>query len=230
MRQSAPFLGLAEALERVRSTSSKNQKVETLSAYLKGLKPEDAEVAARVASGRSSERGSKDEAQVGYSTLLEVLTEVTGVTREGVSRSYLRHGDLGEVAEELLAEKKEQPLFSEPLTLGDLDEAFQRLRSLKGHGSAAAKRGVVKSLVLRATPVEGKYVVKVLTGEMRTGLVSGLLEEAIAAAYSLSKSDSARAHMILGDIGLLARQAAAGEVNGIKIRPFRPVNFMLAEP
>jgi len=230
MKQSAPFLGLAEALERVRSTSSKNQKVETLSAYLKGLKPEDAEVAARIASGRSSERGSKDEAQVGYSTLLEVLREVTGVTQEGVSKSYLRHGDLGEVAEELLAEKKEQPLFLEPLTLGDLSEAFQRLRSLKGHGSAAAKRGVVKSLILRAAPVEGKYVVKVLTGEMRTGLVSGLLEEAIAAAYSLSKADSARAHMILGDIGLLARQAAAGDVRGIKIRPFRPVNFMLAEP
>jgi DNA ligase-1 len=229
-KQSAPFLGLAEALERVRSTSSKNQKVETLSAYLKGLKPEDAEVAARVTSGRSSERGSKDEAKVGYSTLLEVLREVTGVTQEGISKSYLRHGDLGEVAEELLKEKKEQPLFSEPLTLGDLDEAFQRLRSLKGHGSATAKRGVVKSLILRATPVEGKYVVKVLTGEMRTGLVSGLLEESIAAAYSLSKADSSRAHMILGDIGLLARQAAAGEVSGIQIRPFRPVNFMLAEP
>ena len=230
MKQRAPFLGLAEVLEKVRSTSSKNQKVDTLSSYLRGLEPEDAEVAARVASGRSSERGSKDEAQVGYSTLLEVLREVTGVTQEGISQAYLRHGDLGEVAEELLAEKKEQPLFSEPLTLGDLDEAFQRLRSLKGHGSASAKRGVVKSLILRASPVEGKYVVKVLTGEMRTGLVSGLLEEAIAAAYSLSKADSARAHMILGDIGLLARQAAAGDISGIKIRPFRPVNFMLAEP
>ena len=112
MKQSAPFLGLAEALERVRSTSSKNQKVETLSAYLKGLKPEDAEVAARIASGRSSERGSKDEAQVGYSTLLEVLREVTGVTREGVSKSYLRHGDLGEVAEELLAEKNTPGTFT----------------------------------------------------------------------------------------------------------------------
>jgi DNA ligase-1 len=230
MKQSASFLGLAEVLESVRSTSSKNQKVAILSAYLKALSPSDAEVAARVASGRSSERGSKDEALVGYSTLLEVLREVTGVTQEGVSKSYLVHGDLGEVAEELLAEKKEQPLFAEPLTLGDLDEAFRRLRSLKGQGSSAGKRGVVKSLILRAAPVEGKYVVKVLTGEMRTGLVSGLLEEAIAAAYSLSKAQSARAHMILGDIGLLARQAAEGDVSGLKIRPFRPVNFMLAEP
>jgi DNA ligase-1 len=230
MRQSSSFLSLAETLERVRGTSSKKEKVELLSAYLKKLEPEDSEVAARVASGRASERGSKDEAQVGYSMLLDVLREVTGVTREGVSRIYLRHGDLGEVAEEVLVEKREQPLFNEPLKLADLEEAFGKLRSLKGKGSASARRGVVKSLLLRASPLEGKYVVKVMTGEMRTGLVSGLLEEAIAAAFGLSKAESARAHMILGDIGVLAREAAQGDVRGVKIQPFRPVNFMLAEP
>ena len=230
MRESAPFSGLAEVLEKVRGTSSKNKKVEILSSYLKALGPEDAEVAARVASGRSSERGSKDEAQVGYSTLLDVLREVTGATQQSVSRIYLRHGDLGEVAQELLTEKKEQSLFNEQLTLADLEEAFERLRSLRGQGSTSARRGVVKSLLLRASPLEGKYVVKVLTGEMRTGLVSGLLEEAIAAAYSLSKAESARAHMVLGDVGILAKQAASGKINDVKIRPFRPVNFMLAEP
>ena len=230
MTQSAPLLGLAQALERVKGTSGKNDKVRILAEYLGGLGPDDAMVAARVASGRASERGSKDEAQVGYSTLLEVLHDATGATEESVSRIYLRHGDLGEVAEELLETKKALTLFVEPLTLSDLEEAFARLRSLKGKGSSAARRSVVKSLLLRATPLEGKYVVKVLTGEMRTGLVSGLLEEAIAAAYGLSKEQSARAHMILGDVGVLAREAAGGKIGEVRIRPFRPVNFMLAEP
>jgi DNA ligase 1 len=230
MKKSAPFIGLAETLERVRGASGKNDKVRILGEYLKGLGPEDVKVAARIASGRASERGSKDEAQVGYSTLLNVLRDVTGATDEEVSSIYLRHGDLGEVAEELLAEKKEQPLFSEPLTLADLEEAFSRLRSLKGQGSSAARRGTVKSLALRASPLEGKYVVKVLTGEMRTGLVSGLLEEAIAAAFGLSKDESARAHMILGDVGALAEKASKGETGQVRIQPFRPVNFMLAEP
>jgi DNA ligase 1 len=230
MRPSAPFLVLAETLERVRKTSGKNEKVRTLSGYLKDLDPADVMVAARIASGRSSERGSKDEAQVGYSTLLEVLRDITGTTDEQVSKIYLRHGDLGEVAEEILSEKKEQPLFSEPLTMADLDEAFGRLRTSKGHGSSAARRGTVKSLLLRASPLEGKYIVKVLTGEMRTGLVSGLLEEAIASAYGLTKAESARAHMVLGDVGILAREASKGNISSIRIQPFRPVNFMLAEP
>jgi len=230
MKQSAPLLGLAQTLEKVKETSGKNEKVRILAEYLKDLSPEDAMVAARIASGRASERGSKDEAQVGYSTLLDVLHDVTGATEEMVSKVYLRHGDLGEVAEELLGTKREQALFSEPLTLAEVDEAFSRLRSLKGKGSSTARRGVVKSLVLRAIPLEGKYLVKVLTGEMRTGLVSGLLEESIASAYGLSKEESARAHMILGDIGLLAREASGGDVGKVRIQPFRPVNFMLAEP
>ncbi len=230
MKPSSPFAELAQTLERVRGTASKTEKVRTLSSYISKLGPEDAEVAARVASGRSSERGSKDEAQVGYSTLLDVLREVTGASQQSVSRVYLRHGDLGEVAEDLLKDKKEQPLFSEPLTLADLDEAFGRLRSLKGQGSTSSRKGVVKSLLLRASPLEGKYVVKVLTGEMRTGLVSGLLEEAIASAFGLSKAEAARAHMVLGDVGVLAREAAGGRVSEVRIQPFRPVNFMLAEP
>ena len=230
MTLSTPLLGLAQTLERVKGTRGKNEKVKILAGYLRGLGPDDAMVAARVASGRASERGSKDEAQVGYSTLFDALQDVTGATEESASKTYLRHGDLGEVAEELLETKKAQALFGEPLTLADLTGAFARLRSLKGKGSSAARRGVVESLLLRATPLEGKYVVKVLTGEMRTGLVSGLLEEAIADAYGLSQEQSARAHMILGDAGVFAREAAAGNIGKVKIQPFRPVNFMLAEP
>jgi len=230
MRQSVPFAGLARTLEDVKSTRSKNDKVRILASYLSGLQPDDAMTAARVSTGRASERGSRDEAQVGYSTLLEVVKEATGATSKRVSEAYLRYGDLGEVTEELLAGKTEQTLFQEPLTLHDLEETFGRLRSARGSGSATSRRAIVKSLILRATPLEGKYIVKVLTGEMRTGLVSGLVEEAISRAYSVQRKEVARAHMVVGDPGLLASAAARGELGQLKIALFRPVNFMLAEP
>ncbi|MFI5404681.1 MAG: ATP-dependent DNA ligase [Candidatus Gagatemarchaeaceae archaeon] len=230
MKRSPAFITLADTLEKARGTRSKTEKVKILSEYLRSLQPDEAQIAARLAVGSSSERGSKDEAQVGYSALLDVLKEATGASRERVSEVYLRHGDLGEVAAELLEEKQEQTLFQEPLTLADIEAAFLRLRSSKGKGSTANRKGVVKSLILRAGPLEGKYIVKVLTGEMRTGLVSGLLEEAIASAYSVSKAEVARAHMVVGDIGLLAKAAAEGKLSRLRITQFRPVNFMLAEP
>jgi DNA ligase-1 len=224
------FGGLALVLERVRGTSGKNEKVRILSEYLSGLDPTDAETAARLSTGRVTERGAKDEAQVGYMTLIDVLKEVCGASPSDISRTYLKHGDLGEVAQELLTGRQEQSLFPQPLTLHDIRESFTRLRSAKGKGSSSTKRGIVKSLLLQATPLEGKYIVKALTGEMRTGLVQGLLEEAIAEAFSVSKEDAARAHMLLGDPGAFARMAAARALGDIRIEPFRPVNFMLAEP
>jgi DNA ligase-1 len=224
------FRDFAELLEKVKGTASKNEKVRLLSEYLPSLDPSEAETASRLASGRASERGAKDEAQVGYSTLIEVLKEVCRASSQTVSQTYLKHGDLGEVAEDLLREKKEQPLIPDELRLQDLRSAFESLRSAKGKGSSSTRRAVVKSLFLRATPLEGKYIVKILTGEMRTGLVQGLLEEAVAKAFSVPREDAARAHMLLGDVGTFARLAASHDLSAIRIAQFRPVNFMLAEP
>jgi DNA ligase-1 len=230
MTASPPFHDFAELLEKVRSTPSKNEKVGLLAEYLPLLDPEDAETAARLATGRPSERGAKDEAQVGYSTLIDVLKEVCGATSRTVSQTYLKHGDLGEVAEDLLREKKEQALFQEQLSLADIRDAFAGLRSAKGKGSSSAKRAIVKSLFLRASPLEGKYIVKALIGEMRTGLVQGLMEEAVAKSFSVSKEDAAKAHMLVGDVGLFARLASSHELSSVRMQQFRPVNFMLAEP
>jgi len=228
--KSALFRYLAQVLDSVKRTPSKKEKVKVLAAYLRGLTPDDAEQEAQLATGRSSERGSRLEVQVGYSIIMASLKEITGATSAKVSKAYLRFGDLGELAEDLLKEKKEQSLFDEPLSLSDLKETFDKLRNAKGTGSVGVRKALVRSLLLRASPPEGKYIVKVLTGEMRTGLVSGLMEEAISGAYSVPREETARAHMLLGDVGLLARAAAEGTTNMVSMVPFRPLSFMLAEP
>jgi DNA ligase-1 len=224
------FLSLALSLERIRATKSKKEKVGILAEYLKGLSPEEASVAARMAAGSPSARGSREEEQVGYSTILEVLKQVTGASDADISRQYIGKGDLGEVAEVLLASKRERALFEEKLSLAEVADAFGRLRAARGRGSVATRKAILKSLLLRASPVEAKCLVKVLTGEMRTGLVQGLAEDAIAIAYGLPKEEVERAHMLLGDTGELAHAASRGGLQGVRIACFRPVNFMLAEP
>ncbi len=230
MKGSARFSAFAETMEKVRGSSSKIAKVDALASFLSTLGPEDSEVVARLSTGRPSARGSRNEVQVGYSTLLEVLQEVCSVSRAEASRVYLKHGDLGEAAQELLGSKTATSLFEERLTISDVEGAFERMRAAKGKGSADARRGAVKSILLRATPLEGKYIVKAMIGEMRTGLVGGLLEEAVARAHGLPKEEVAKAHLLLGDAGLLAGTAARGELGKVRMVQFRPVNFMLAEP
>ena len=230
MNESALLSGLAKVLDEVSETQSKNVKVERLSAYLRNLSAEDAALAARLATGRSSPRGSRDETQVGYSTIWELLTEISGNAPRAISELYLEHGDLGEVAQEALKTKQEMTLFGESITLAELQETFDTMARSKGKGSSSSRRALLKSLLLRSSPPEAKYVVKILTGEMRTGIVQGLVEEAIAKAYALSRGEVAKAHLLAGDIGLLAYRARLGELSKVTMTPFRPLNFMLAEP
>ena len=230
MNESALLSGLAKVLDEVSETQSKNVKVEKLSAYLRNLSAEDAALAARLATGRSSPRGSRDETQVGYSTIWELLTEISGNPPRAISELYLEHGDLGEVAQEALKTKQETTLFGESITLAELQETFDTMARSKGKGSSSSRRALLKSLLLRSSPPEAKYVVKILTGEMRKGIVQGLVEEAIAKAYALSRGEVAKAHLLAGDIGLLAYRARLGELSKVTMTPFRPLNFMLAEP
>ena len=230
MNESAPLSGLAKVLDEVRATQSKNAKVERLSAYLRNLSADDAALAARLATGRSSPRGSRDETQVGYSTIWQLLTEISGTPAKAISELYLRYGDLGEVAQEALKSKRETTLFGESITIAELQKTFDTMARSKGKGSSSSRRALLKSLLLRSSPPEAKYVVKILTGEMRTGLVQGLVEEAIAKAYAIPKEEVARAHLLAGDIGLLAYGARLGELSKVTMTHFRPLNFMLAEP
>jgi DNA ligase-1 len=88
----------------------------------------------------------------------------------------------------------------------------------------------------RATPLEAKYILRILARELRIGLKESLVEEAIAQAFLPNvKAKEAlkqvqRANMLLGDIGETLRLAAAGKLEQARMRLFHPIGFMLASP
>ena len=224
------FADFSSTLEKVRETPSKNEKVRVLSEYLRGLDADDAELAARFATGRASRKGSADETQTGYSTILAVLEELTGLSARDVSRIYVKFGDLGQVVEQTLSSKKVGTLFQETLGLRDVAESFEAMTRAKGKGSSDLKKSHLKALLLRSDGTEAKFLVKILTKEMRIGLVDGLVEGAIAAAYGIDRASVRETALLLGDIGLLARRARLGELSEVRLELMRPTNFMLAEP
>jgi len=82
----------------------------------------------------------------------------------------------------------------------------------------------------RASPLEAKYLVKLLSGDLRIGLREGLVEDAIARVFGQSLADVAYANMLLGDIGETAARARAGDLRDVNMRLFHPIKFMLATP
>ena len=92
------------------------------------------------------------------------------------------------------------------------------------------KLAALKSLLERATALEAKYILKIITGELRIGLKESLVEEAIAKAYDEPLGHVQRANMLLGDIGGTLRLAAEHRLDEARMRLFHPIGFMLASP
>ncbi len=88
----------------------------------------------------------------------------------------------------------------------------------------------MRDLLARATRLEAKYIVKIMTGDLRIGLKESLVEEAIARAFGVSPTEIQRANMLLGDIGETLRLAAEAKLAEAKMRIFHPLGFMLASP
>jgi DNA ligase 1 len=244
----------AEVAESIAGTTKKLEKIAIVAAHLESSPREEASVAAVFLSGRPFPAWEETTLQVGGRLLWQVVEELSGKSEEEMSSAYRKHGDLGAVAEEVLPEGRVRTgalarpdrakLGSEQgdedsnlangsgLNAREVQTSFRKIASAKG---SSAKAILIRELLLRLTPLEAKYVIKIITGDLRIGLKESLVEEAIAKAYGSKLIEVQRANMLLGDIGetlQLAVKSSQGEagLSDVKMRLFHPLGFMLASP
>ncbi|MGA2644739.1 MAG: ATP-dependent DNA ligase [Candidatus Sulfotelmatobacter sp.] len=213
---------LAECCEALAATTRKLQKTGIVADYLKSRRVDEAAVSAVFLSGGAFAAWDETTMQVGSSLLWRVVAELSGKSEEALTAAYRKHGDLGAVAGEVLPDRSEQGL-----RILEVAEVFRQIAAARG---SSPKTALVRDLLARATPLEAKYLVKIVTGDLRIGLKESLVEEAIAKAYAGTLADVQRANMLLGDIGETLRLATEGELAEAKIRMFHALGFMLASP
>ena len=119
------------------------------------------------------------------------------------------------------------------LSVGDVDGAFQALRTVKGKGSAATREARLKNLFGKATPEEQDFLLRLIVGELRQGALEGVMLEAVAAAAGLPVADIRRAATHAGGIAQVAHAALTEGKDALQqfeIRLMQPVLPMLAQP
>jgi DNA ligase 1 len=212
----------ANTCEQVSGTTKKLEKKSLLAAYFLSISLEEAAIAAVFFSGRPFPMWEETTLQVGGSSLWRIVQGLSEKSETELSAAYRRHGDLGAVAGEVLPPREATDL---PLT--EIQKRFRKIAALRG---PAAKSAEVRELLSLVTPLEAKYIIKIMTGDLRIGLKESLVEEAIAAAYDVPLAQTQRANMLLGDIGEALRYAAEGKLAQAEMRLFHPLGFMLASP
>jgi DNA ligase-1 len=211
--------------EDIAATTKKSEKVRLLAEYLRSRPVDEAAVSAVFLSGRPFPAWEEATLQVGGALLVRVILEVSGQAEPALENAYRKTGDLGAAAAELLAAKLEVTEIR--LNVTDVARAFREIAEESGPAAKAAR---LRQLLERASSLEAKYLIKIITGELRIGLRESLVEEAIAAAFNVPVKDVQRANMLLGGIGDTVRLAATHELSGARMRLFHPLGFMLASP
>jgi DNA ligase-1 len=215
----------AQTAEAVAATTKKLQKAKLLGDYFEQLSDEDLTRAARYFAGQQFAQSDVRTTNVGGRILGEAICLATGVDPAGLGPRYARWGDAGDVAFEVFSEANPNNIAT--LTLADTDELLSQLSSTRGK---KAKTDVLTRVLRKAIPLEAKYLVKLLSGDLRIGLREGLVEDALARAFKQPLASISMANMLRGDIGEAAVRTRAGALHTVEMRLFHPLKFMLATP
>jgi DNA ligase 1 len=215
----------AECAEAVAATTKKLEKAAILGRYLERLSDPDLTRAARYFAGHQFAMSDARTTNVGGSIISAALSEATGFRPEDLYPRYVRLGDPGELAAEIIKESKQS--FNPTITLAETESLIARLSETRGIKN---KTALLASVLHRASPLEAKYLVKLLAGDLRIGLREGLVEDGIARVFNEPLADVAYANMLLGDIGETATRARVGDLRDVSMRLFHPIKFMLATP
>jgi DNA ligase-1 len=217
------FAEFAAVGEQIAATTGKLKKIELLSNYLRTLDAATLPIATLYLTGRAFAQSDPRVLHIGGAVIWRALLAVSGTTRDQLRQIGSSLGDLAEVAGAVLPGRT-RPV---PLSLLHSMALFDELEKTRG---PLAKGDLLQAALARLEPLEARYLVKILTGDMRIGLKEGLLEEALAVAFGQPADAIREANMLLGNLGRVAALARDGRLDEAELTLFQPIKCMLASP
>jgi DNA ligase-1 len=215
-------LDFARAGAAVGATAATLEKARILAAYFRTLDDADLRRAAVFMSGRAFGPARRQTLGLGWATVSKSVTAISGRDEAELNQMFRKHSDVGDWAGEALEGRTQ----AEDVSLEEVEETLEAIRTARGN----AKAKPLEQLVRRLHPEAARFLIKIISGEMRIGLSEGLVEAAIAEAFDVPITQVKRIHLITGDIGETAVRCKRRELETSTVTIFQPVRFMLASP
>ncbi|MHB8585576.1 MAG: ATP-dependent DNA ligase [Thermoplasmatota archaeon] len=204
------YSGLVAFYERLSATRRRLEMTTILVSLLSEVPPQDLAPAILLTQGKIAPDFEGLELGVAEKLVIRVLVDVTGLPDDAVVARQRETGDLGDAAEGLVRRAREgkpkkgpgsrsgpaavrqvtlfeagnEPTKVEPLTVADVYATLGDIARASGAGSQEAKTTQLRQLLLRAEPLEAKYIVRTVTGKLRLGVADMTLLDALAVAVS----------------------------------------------
>ncbi len=213
--------------EQIAATTKRLEKAALLGSYFSSLSDNDLVHAARYFAGYIFPLRDQRNINIGGAALLNAISAVSGVEKTILQQKLVKLGDLGDVAAAVLTDNPLAEQHTPTLTLAELSNRLEQLATTTG---TKRKTDLVTQLLVSATPLEAKYLVKLLAGDLRIGLKEGAVEDALARLFKVNVSKVQWVNMLTGDIGETALLVRKGQLDQARMRLFHSIKFMLASP
>lgn len=226
------YARLARAYQRLEETSARLKLIEVLSDLFRETPKPLLRKVVYLCQGKIAPDFAGVEIGLAEKLAARSVAEAAGASEDKVQSLLRRRGDLGTVAEELLAERGGRRSH---LTVEDVFEHLEAIAQASGKGAQTQKIAALADLLRRAAPVEARYLVRTVTGKLRLGVGDASILDALAEVYAGGRANRApleRAYNICSDLGLVAETLVRGGVSAVErmeVRPGNPVRPMLAQ-
>jgi len=226
---------LAEFYERLEKTSKRLEKTGILSGLLQNLKHEKDKSIIYLVKGRIFPDYDSREMGISSQLAIKSISKAMGISVSEIVKKWKLIGDLGKVAEDITAKKKQATLSrGARLTTEKVLENLRKLPGMQGKGTVEKKISLIAELLSTASPLEARYITRTLLGDLRVGAGEGVLRDAIVWAC-LNKEDKEdyvlvqEAYDKATDFALVFEQACRGReaLQETELAPGRPVKVML---
>jgi len=176
--------------------------------------------------------------------IIEALSLHSGIEKKKIKEVLIKMGDIGATAELVLTKKKRQKsLFDfedKPsemeslLEISELYSALQKIALSEGAGSQDVKLGILRGLMSKSSPLETKYLLRIITSTLRVGVSTLTIIDGLALGFTGVKKNrefiekAYNLHPDLGNITLILAENGIEEVKKINISYGVPIRSMLA--
>ena len=166
---------------------------------------------------------------------IRAISKSAGLPIKKIEDDYRECGDLGLTASNMLKIKTQTTFTAEKITVERVYETLFKIAKLEGKGSQDLKMKHISSLLNDATPLEAKFVLKILLGTLRLGIAENTVMDALAIAFTGKKENRVQienAYNVSSDLGkvsLIVATDGIDEIKKFKISLFSPIRPMLAD-
>lgn len=174
---------LTDLYNTLASTTKRLEKTFCLSEFIKQTDEEDLFQVILLLQGLVYPSWDERKLGVADRLVIKAINISSGLTQEQIEQEWKKTGDLGLVAENLIGRKKQVTLFSKDLTIKDVFTNLRKLADKEGQGSVDVKVKLIAELLSSAKPLEARYIVRTVLNDLRIGLGSGTLRDAITWAF-----------------------------------------------